>query len=55
MHVGQLIIPAEAAHDTIAALGELGLAQFVDLNPDKSAFQRTFATEVGYNGGHYHA
>lgn len=46
INVWQMIIPAEAAHDTIAALGELGLAQFVDLNPSKSAFQRTFATEV---------
>lgn len=40
------MIPAEAAHDTIAALGELGLLQFKDLNTDKSAFQRTFASQI---------
>lgn len=42
----QLMMPAESAHDTIAALGEVGLLQFKDLNPDKSAFQRTFANQV---------
>lgn len=30
----------------MAALGEVGLLQFKDLNPDKSAFQRTFANQV---------
>ena len=39
-------MPAESAHDTVAALGEVGLLQFKDLNPDKSAFQRTFANQV---------
>lgn len=42
----RLMIPAEAAHETIHALGEVGLVQFVDLNPNRSAFQRTYATEV---------
>jgi len=42
----QLMLPAESAHDTVAALGEVGLLQFKDLNPDKSAFQRTFANRV---------
>ena len=42
----QLMIPAEAAHDTIGALGDLGLMQFKDLSADKSAFQRTFASQV---------
>lgn len=42
----QLIIPAESAHDTVAALGEVGLLQFKDLNQDKSAFQRTYANQV---------
>ena len=42
----QLMIPAEAAHDTISALGEIGLLQFKDLNADKSAFQRTFASQI---------
>ena len=42
----QLMIPAESAHDTIGALGEVGLLQFKDLNADKSAFQRTYANQV---------
>ncbi|CAL8472142.1 g11684 [Coccomyxa elongata] len=46
MQLMQLMMPAESAHDTIAALGEVGLLQFKDLNPDKSAFQRTFANQV---------
>lgn len=40
------MIPAEAAHDTISALGDLGLLQFKDLASEKSAFQRTFASEI---------
>lgn len=40
------MIPAEAAHGTISALGEIGLLQFKDLNADKSAFQRTFASQI---------
>lgn len=40
------MVPAEAAHDTISALGEIGLLQFKDLNADKSAFQRTFASQI---------
>lgn len=46
----QLIIPAESAHDTVAALGEVGLVQFKDLNQDKSAFQRTYANQVRMHG-----
>eukprot|EP01025_Chloroclados_australasicus_P002609 TRINITY_DN105_c1_g1_i1.p1 TRINITY_DN105_c1_g1~~TRINITY_DN105_c1_g1_i1.p1 ORF type:complete len:897 (-),score=88.28 TRINITY_DN105_c1_g1_i1:296-2986(-) len=42
----QLIIPAEAAHDTVFSLGELGLLQFRDLNVEKNAFQRTYANQV---------
>jgi hypothetical protein len=45
------MIPAESAHDTIAALGEVGLLQFKDLNADKSAFQRTYANQVRLQGG----
>ena len=46
MQLVQLMIPAESAHDTIAALGDVGLLQFKDLNSDKSAFQRTYANQV---------
>jgi len=42
----QLYLPPEAAYNCIAELGELGLAQFVDLNPEVSAFQRQFVGEV---------
>lgn len=40
------MIPAEAAHATVSTLGELGIVQFIDLNPHKSGFQKTFSTEV---------
>lgn len=40
------MIPAESAHDTVAALGDIGLLQFKDLNTEKSAFQRTYANQV---------
>ena len=42
----QLILQSEAAYNCIAELGELGLVQFVDLNPDVSSFQRKFVAEV---------
>jgi hypothetical protein len=46
------MIPAESAHDTIGALGEVGLLQFKDLNADKSAFQRTYANQVSAKRGY---
>eukprot|EP00958_Prasinococcus_capsulatus_P008757 scaffold866_cov544-Prasinococcus_capsulatus_cf.AAC.9 len=46
MELVQLIIPAEAAHDAIGNLGELGMLQLKDLNSDKSPFQRTYANHV---------
>ncbi|TRY71734.1 hypothetical protein TCAL_03410, partial [Tigriopus californicus] len=42
----QLILQSEAAYNCIAELGELGLVQFVDLNPEVSSFQRKFVSEV---------
>jgi V-type H+-transporting ATPase subunit a len=42
----QLIIPTDAAHETIAELGELGLLQFKDLNPEREAFARAYASQV---------
>ncbi|EFN56991.1 hypothetical protein CHLNCDRAFT_34870 [Chlorella variabilis] len=46
MQLCQLMIPAEAAHDTVAALGEVGMLQFKDLNADRTAFQRTYANQI---------
>ncbi|GAX85466.1 hypothetical protein CEUSTIGMA_g12882.t1 [Chlamydomonas eustigma] len=46
MTLAQLMIPAESAHDTIEALGDIGMLQFKDLNTDKSAFQRNYASQV---------
>ncbi|KAG2488106.1 hypothetical protein HYH03_013255 [Edaphochlamys debaryana] len=46
MQLVQLMIPADTAHDTVEALGEIGLLQFKDLNVEKSAFQRTYANQV---------
>lgn len=41
------MLPAEYAHDIVMELGDLGMLQFKDLNADKSAFQRTYANQVG--------
>ena len=46
MQLVQLIIPAEAAHDTVYHLGEVGLLQFRDMNADKSAFQRVYSSQA---------
>lgn len=40
------MVPAEAAHDTIEALGILGKLQFKDLNENESAFKRTYASQI---------
>nr|CAD7258924.1 unnamed protein product [Timema shepardi] len=41
-----LFLQSEAAYACVSELGELGLAQFRDLNPDVNAFQRKFVNEV---------
>ncbi|KAF9581888.1 H(+)-transporting V0 sector ATPase subunit a [Lunasporangiospora selenospora] len=46
MSLLQFYIPSEIAQPTVAELGELGLIQFRDLNPDVNAFQRAFVTEI---------
>jgi V-type H+-transporting ATPase subunit a len=46
MELVRLLIPSESAHDTVAAMGDVGLLQFKDLNTEKSAFQRTYANQV---------
>ena len=42
----QMIIPSEAIHETVVELGRQGTVEFQDLNPGKSAFQRTYAGQV---------
>ena len=46
MQLVQLIVPAEAAHDTVLTLWEIGLVQFKDMNPGNSGFQRTYYKQV---------
>jgi V-type H+-transporting ATPase subunit a len=41
-----VFIKSEAAYSCVAELGELGLVQFRDLNPETNAFQRKFVNEV---------
>ncbi|XP_018023918.1 V-type proton ATPase 116 kDa subunit a 1 isoform X3 [Hyalella azteca] len=42
----QLFLQSESAYTCVSELGELGLVQFRDLNPDVNAFQRKFVNEV---------
>ncbi|XP_015795690.1 V-type proton ATPase 116 kDa subunit a isoform X1 [Tetranychus urticae] len=46
MSLCQLFLQSEASYLCVAELGELGLVQFRDLNPDVNAFQRKFVLEV---------
>ncbi|CAF3434335.1 unnamed protein product [Rotaria socialis] len=46
MTLSQLYLQPDAAYSTIAELGELGIVQFRDLNPNVNAFQRKFVNEV---------
>ncbi|CAH1728601.1 unnamed protein product [Chironomus riparius] len=46
MTLCQLFLQSEAAYACVSELGELGLVQFRDLNPDINAFQRKFVNEV---------
>jgi len=46
MQLIQLFVQIEAAHDTVDELGQLGLVEFRDLNPEVNAFQRNFVNEV---------
>lgn len=46
MALCQLYIQNEAAYSCVSELGELGLAQFRDLNLDFNYFQRKFANEI---------
>ncbi|CAF0953209.1 unnamed protein product [Adineta steineri] len=46
MTLCQLYLQPDAAYSCISELGELGIVQFRDLNPNVNAFQRKFVNEV---------
>ncbi|XP_050293137.1 V-type proton ATPase 116 kDa subunit a 1 [Anthonomus grandis grandis] len=46
MALAQLFIQPEAAYFALSEMGEVGCAQFRDLNKDINAFQRKFVSEV---------
>jgi V-type H+-transporting ATPase subunit a len=46
MQLVQLFVQIEAAHDTVDELGQLGVIQFRDLNPNVNAFHRNFVNDV---------
>ncbi|XP_052817361.1 V-type proton ATPase 116 kDa subunit a 1-like isoform X2 [Mya arenaria] len=46
MTLCQLFLQSDAAYACVSELGEMGLVQFKDLNPDVNAFQRKFVNEI---------
>ena len=46
MTLCQLFLQPDAAYSCISELGELGIVQFRDLNPNVNSFQRKFVNEV---------
>lgn len=46
MSMIQLYIPSELSHPTMAELGELGVIQFNDLQPEATSFSRPFTQEI---------
>jgi V-type H+-transporting ATPase subunit a len=45
-HLYQLFLQSDSAYSCMLELGELGLVQFKDLNPDVNQFQRKFVNEL---------
>jgi V-type H+-transporting ATPase subunit a len=41
-----LILSEDAAHECVHNLGELSALQFIDLNPEQTAFQRRYVNYV---------
>ena len=46
MSLVQVILPSDSVFSAVGELGELGLVQFRDQNPDVNPFQRNFVKEV---------
>lgn len=46
MRLCQLFLSSEASFSCVSELGEIGMVQFRDLNPDINPFQRKFVSEV---------
>ncbi|KAG7164245.1 V-type proton ATPase 116 kDa subunit a-like [Homarus americanus] len=46
MTLCQLFLSSEGSYNCVSEIGEIGLVQFRDLNPDVNAFQRKFVHEV---------
>uniref|UniRef100_A0A665SW10 V-type proton ATPase subunit a n=1 Tax=Echeneis naucrates TaxID=173247 RepID=A0A665SW10_ECHNA len=46
MTLAQLFLQSEAAYCCVSELGEIGMVQFRDLNPDVNVFQRKFVNEL---------
>ncbi|EGT44927.1 hypothetical protein CAEBREN_32785 [Caenorhabditis brenneri] len=46
MKLCQIFFQSESAYQCIAELGELGMAQFIDLNEEQNSYQRKFVNEV---------
>lgn len=46
MKLCQIFFQSESAYQCVAELGELGMAQFIDLNEEQNAYTRKFVNEV---------
>ncbi|CAP23708.1 Protein CBR-VHA-6 [Caenorhabditis briggsae] len=46
MKLCQIFFQSESAYQCVAELGELGMAQFIDLNEEQNSYQRKFVNEV---------